>query len=77
MLSNQKPTGTVYSATIGILIVAFVFSPAALILSRQFGTLAFSLALTSSVICTVLAWTSWKTSQLTIPSIAVTRGKTR
>ena len=68
--SNQITTGTQYTGTVALLVVAFIFSPAALILSRPLGYLSVSLAAASSMLCIVLARVNWKRhSQLTMPSI--------
>ncbi len=74
--SCQKPTGTAYSTTIALLAVAFVFSPAVLVVSRPFGYVALSLAVACSALCVTLAWFNWrKSSRLSIPSIAPRGGK--
>lgn len=68
--TNQRSTGTQYTGTAALLIVAFIFSPAALILSRPLGYLSVLLAVASSALCIVLAWVNWKKhSQLTMPSL--------
>lgn len=68
--TNEKSTGTQYTLTVALLALAFVFSPALLVLSNQFGYLSISLAVACSVLCVVLAWVNWaRNSQLTIPSI--------
>jgi hypothetical protein len=57
--------------TVALLIGAFVFSPAALIVSRPIGYGSVTLALAFSAVCAFLAWINWKrNSELTIPSIA-------
>ena len=69
--TQQKSTGTGYTTTVAFLIVAFIFSPAALMFSGHFGYIAVSLAITCSALCVALAWVTWKkSSQLSIPSIA-------
>ncbi len=73
--SCQKSTGTTYTTTVALLLVAFVFSPAVLVISHPFGSLSLSLAIAGSALCVALAWVHWrKSSQLSIPSIA-TQGK--
>ena len=68
--SQQKSTGTQYTLTAALLIVAFIFSPAVLLVSRPFGYLSVSLALACSMLCVASAWVIWrKYSQLTIPSL--------
>ncbi len=37
VVANEKPTGTNYTATAALLILAFFFIPAVLIVSRPFG----------------------------------------
>jgi hypothetical protein len=71
MAYQQKPTGTQYTMTVALLVAAFVFSPAALLVSRPNGYGFLSLALIFSSLCVILAWINWKrNSELTIPSIA-------
>ena len=74
--SHQKYTGTQYTMTVALLIVAFIFSPAVLMVSRPLGYVSVSLALTCSALCVILAWVNWrKHSELTIPSIATHRSR--
>ena len=76
--SHQKSTGTQYTTTVALLIVAFIFSPVILIVSRPFGYVSVSLALACSVLCVAFAWVSWrKYSQLTIPSIETPNPRSR
>jgi hypothetical protein len=68
---SEKSTGTGYTTTVAFLLVAFVFSPAVLIVSRPLGYVSVSLAIACSVLCTLLAWVNWKrASRISIPSIA-------
>ncbi|MBL8178728.1 MAG: hypothetical protein JNK48_28900 [Bryobacterales bacterium] len=68
--SHQKHTGTRYTMTAALLLVAFVFSPAIVLLSRPVGIVPASLAIACSVFCIALAWVNWKWySELTVPSI--------
>jgi hypothetical protein len=68
--SQQKSTGTQYTLTIAFLLVAFVFNPAVLLLSRPLGYVSVSLTIACSALCVALAWVNWKKySRLTIPSI--------
>ena len=70
--SNQKSTGTRYTTTVGLLIMAFIFCPAVLVASRPVGYVSLTLALACSALCVILAWVNWKkSSRLTIPSIAI------
>ncbi len=67
---HQKPTGTQYTVTVALLVVAFIFCPAVLYLSRPFGSASLALALACSAFCIALAGLHWKKfSQLTIPSL--------
>jgi hypothetical protein len=67
--SSQKSTGTRYTMTVALLLVAFIFSPAVLIASRPFGYVSVLLALCCSALCVTLARVNWKRySQVTIPS---------
>lgn len=69
--AQQKATGTDYTTTVTYLVVAFVFSPAILVLSRGWGYLSVSLAIACSALCVWMAWLNWKnSSRLSIPSIA-------
>ena len=68
--SDQRSTGTQYPITVALLIVAFIFSSAVLIVSRPFGYVSVSLAIACSALCVGLARVNWKKySELTIPSI--------
>lgn len=71
--SQQKATGTQYTMTIALLLVAFVFSPAVLFVLTPIGYVSVSLAIACSVLCVGLAWGNWKNSKLTVPSIAAPR----
>ena len=74
----QKHTGTTYAAPVALLVVAFVFSPAVLAVSRPFGYWPLSLAIVGSALCVALAWFNWtKSSQLSIPSIAAQGAKAK
>lgn len=57
--SNQKFADAQYSSTAALLIVALIFSPAVLILSRPLGQASVSLALAFSCICVTRAWFVW------------------
>jgi hypothetical protein len=71
---QQKSTGTRYTTTVALLCVAFIFSPAVLLISRPVGYGTLSLAIAGSAACVVLARIAWKRfSQVTIPSIAIQR----
>jgi hypothetical protein len=72
--SSQKFTGTGYTGTVAFLVVAFVASPALLVLSRPFGYASVSLAVLTSAICVSAAYINWKRfSQLSMPSIVAQR----
>ena len=78
MFDSQKSTGTGYTTTVALLMVAFVFNPAMLIILRPFGYRSLSLAIGCSAICAALAWLNWrKSSQLSVPSIAVQGSKAK
>ena len=71
---RQKTTGTQYTTTVALLIMAFIFCPAVLAASRSAGYVSLSLAIAFSALCATLAWLHWtKFSRLTIPSIAIQR----
>jgi hypothetical protein len=71
MSDNQKYAGTRYTISVAMLVVACVFSPALLLLSRPSGYVAPSVALACSAFCVTIAFINWKKhSELTIPSIA-------
>jgi drug/metabolite transporter (DMT)-like permease len=70
--SDQKSTGTGYTTTVALFIMAFIFCPAVLIVSRPVGWVSLSLAIACSALCVILAWVNWnKSSRLTIPPIAI------
>lgn len=71
LVANEKPTGTNYTATVALLILAFVFIQVILISSRPIGYVSLSGAIICSLVCISLARSNWtKFSQLSIPSIA-------
>lgn len=70
--SGEKSTGTGYTTTVALLVMAFIFIPAVLVASRPIGYVSLSLATACSALCVAFAWANWKKfSQLTIPSIAI------
>lgn len=70
-VANEKPTGTNYTATAALLILAFIFIPAFVIASRPIGDIALAMAIICSTFCIWLARVNWmKSSQLLISSIA-------
>jgi hypothetical protein len=70
--STQKNTGTEYTATVTLLLMAFVASPGALFVSSPFGYPSLILALIFSATCSALAWNQWKRhSAMTIPSLSL------
>ncbi len=76
MFDSQKSAGTGYTTTVALLTVAFIFSPAALVVLRPVGYVSVSLAIACSALCVTLAWVNWRrSSQLTIPSIAIQGAK--
>ena len=75
---QQKSTGTQYTVTAALLLVALVFSPAVLFVTRPLGIVSVSLAVACSAVCLAWARNQWKnSSQLTIPSIATERETSR
>ena len=74
--SQQKSTGTGYTATAALLSMAFVFIPAILMVLRPFGYFALALAIGGSALCATLAWIVWrKSSRRSIPSIVIQKGR--
>lgn len=75
---SRKYTGTGYTMPVAWLAVAFVFVPAVLAASHPFGYASLSLAVVCSALCVMIAWISWKrSSQLSIPSVAVRESKAK
>jgi hypothetical protein len=71
LISGDKPTGTTYTPTAALLIVAFVFIPAVLIVSRPFSYASLLAGIVCSAISVGFAMMSWiKFSRLSISSIA-------
>jgi hypothetical protein len=76
--SQQKYTGTRYTMTVTLLIVAFIMSPVALMASRPLGYVSVGLALACSVVCSAMAWFNWRNhSELTIPSIVARKSRAK
>jgi hypothetical protein len=77
-VTYEKLTGTQYTGTAAMLILAFIFIPAALIFSRPLGYLSVFLAAAGSALCVVLAWLNWnRHSQLTIPSLEISNTRSK
>ncbi len=76
--AQQKSTGTTYTTVAALLVVAFVFIPTLLMVSRPFGYLSILLATACSGGCVILAWELWrKFSRLTMTSIAIQKGSAK
>jgi hypothetical protein len=76
--TQQRSTGTRYTTTVALLMVALLFIPAVLIAYRATGVYPILLAVAASASCLAWARFQWKCrSALTIPSIAteITRAK--
>lgn len=56
---RQKFADTQYASTVSLLILALVFSPAVLVLSRPFGGASVSFAAVFSALCIASAWFAW------------------
>ena len=68
--SHQKSTGTEFTRTAALLVVALIFIPAVVMLSRPVGYDSLVLAVAASISCVVFAWRNWKRhSELSIPSL--------
>jgi predicted membrane channel-forming protein YqfA (hemolysin III family) len=69
MFASQKSTGA-GAMTIAYLLVAFIFSPALLVVWRPLGYTSVSLVIACSAFCIAMAWAKWKKSRdLSRPSI--------
>jgi hypothetical protein len=62
MFDVQKSSGSGLTTTIAYLVVAFVFSPIVLIMSRPFGYGLLTAAVICSVVCVAMALISWRRS---------------
>jgi hypothetical protein len=68
----RQSTETGHTTAVAFLVVAFIFSPVILVVSRPLGYTSVLLASACSVLCLALAWFHWKKfSQLSMPSIAM------
>jgi hypothetical protein len=61
MFASQKSTGA-GAMTIAYLLVAFIFSPAMLVVWRPLGYTSVSLAIACSAFCIAMAWANWRKS---------------
>lgn len=72
--SQFKSTGTQYTLTVALLLVAFVICPLVLVASRPIGYFSISIAVAGSILAVAMAWVDWNWySELTIPSIEARR----
>ena len=70
-VDNEKLRGIQYTATMALLILAFIFVPAVLVVSRPSGEMSLLAGIGCSAMCIGLARNSWmKHSKLSISSIA-------
>lgn len=68
--SGQDPVHDRYTATIALLLLAFIASPVVLFASRPSGYLPFAGALAFSAVSTGIAWIQWKWHSVSaVPSI--------
>ena len=65
-----------YTVTIALLLMAFVFSPAILLVSRPVGVVSMSVAGAGSLLCIALARLNWKRYS-ELPSIQARPARTR
>jgi hypothetical protein len=71
---RQKFADTDCSSTVALLVLALVFSPAVLVVSRPFGGVSISFAAVFSTACIALAWFAWaRDSRLPRTSSVVTQ----
>jgi hypothetical protein len=76
--TQEKSTGTQYTLTAALLLLALVFTPAFVMLSRPVGYLTITLAIACSAVFLASSRLSWtRYSQLTIPSIAAPQGRSK
>ena len=69
--TQQKSTGRDRTATVSLFALAFILSPALLVVSRPMDPLWNALAIVSGAAGAALAFIGWKrSSELLIPSIA-------
>lgn len=74
--AHLKSTGREYTTTVALLVIALIFIPALVLVSRPSGYLLLSLAISCSAICVALAWVSWeRSSQVSIISIGTQRAE--
>jgi len=73
-----KSTGTSYTATVTLLLVAFLVIPILLLASSPIGYGDMALASAAAIVFSVLAWLSWRgSSRMSIPTIACGRSERR
>ena len=68
--SAEMRTGTGYTMTVALLVMAFFFCPAIWMASRPVSGIFLSVTIVCGVLFATLAWITWKkSSRLTVPSI--------
>ena len=60
--SHQKSTGAAYTPTVALLAVAFIFTPAVLIVLHPVGLASVALAIACSVVSSAAVWINWRRS---------------
>jgi len=73
---SQMPTGTTHTTTVALLMMAFLFIPALVFVSRPIAYESLWFAIAASLLCAILAGLNWaRLSNLTIPTIAGRRNR--
>jgi hypothetical protein len=57
---QDKAAGAKVTTTVALLVFAFIFSPAILLVSRPVGFGSIALAVASSIACVAFAWINWR-----------------
>ena len=67
----EKSTGTRFPKIVALLVLAFVFTPAVLFVSRPIASPLVFLSILFSSICATAAWVNWRTySRLSLAPIS-------
>lgn len=74
--SSQRYSGTNYTTTCTLLVLALIVVPVVLFASSPNGQIAVSTAAVVTALCLGFAWRSWRrTSELSVPTITGVQGR--
>jgi hypothetical protein len=69
---QEKSASAKYTTTVALLVFAFIFSPAILLVSRPVGFGSIALAAAGSIACVAYAWINWRKNSEPVSKVSST-----